>query len=125
MMYNFSLKAWTVTALCLCPAAAPAGWLGLRNDTAAVLVVQQSHVVNNKVTLGRPLVLYPGEVNWDSVVQPCVRTIAVYDLRQPQRPLYENKVSCGGPDLLYSVKPSGAGQVQFEKTSMPAQRKGR
>jgi hypothetical protein len=124
-MYNHSLKAWAVVALACWPAPASAGWLGLRNDTPAVLVVQQSHVVNNKVTLGRPLVLYPGEVNWDSVVQPCVRTIAVYDPRQPLRPLYENKVPCGGPDLLYLVKPAGAGLVQFEKTNVPEQRKGR
>lgn len=129
-MYNNSASAYRGSLLAavllgLWPAISNGGWLGLRNDTPAVIVVQQSYIVNNKVVPGRPLVLYPGEVNWDSVVQPCVRTIAVYDPRQPQRPLYENKLTCGTHDLFFTVTSVG-GQVQFERTSLlPGKKAGR
>jgi len=120
-MYKNSLAA--VLLFAFWPATSNGGWLGFRNDTQAVIVVQQSYVVNNQVVPGRPRVLYPGEVNWDSVIHPCVRTIAVYDPRQPQRPLYQEKLSCGAHDLFYTVKPAGAGLVQFEKASLPSGKK--
>ncbi len=105
------------------PVAARGGWFGFRNDTPGVLIVQQSTVVKSKVCPGRPLLLYPGEMTWDSVMQPGERSIAIYDPRQPQRPLYEKKVTYGAQDLLFAVKPGTGGQVRFEKTSLPVMKK--
>lgn len=127
-MHTSSRKAhWPrLTALLLVgvlPSLANADWFGLRNDTPSALVIQQSCVVNNKAYPARPLLLYPGEMIWDSVMQRGERSIAIYDPRQPQRALYQNKVSCGGQDLLYSVRPGPVGQVKFEKANLPLAQK--
>jgi hypothetical protein len=98
------------------------GWVGLRNDSKTPIVVQASTVVNNRVVPGRLVLLYPGEVAWDCVVQPCVKSIAVYDPQQANRPLFEKKVPCGTVDLFFAVQVPPSKEVEFSAMAAPRRR---
>ena len=93
--------------------AAPvsAGWIGFRNDTNQPVVVQRAVVVRNRVRYSRPITLYPGEVSWDSVAQPGVKTLQVFDTRR--RPLYHDNINCGRGDQFYAIRMVRPAQVQL------------
>lgn len=101
------------------PGPARAAWLGLRNDTKAPIVIQTSTVVNNMPCAGRPLVLYPGEVTWDCVVQPCVKDITICDAKT-KKPIVEKKgTACGTTDVFFSIQQGAPGQMKLVPTMPP------
>lgn len=107
------------TALAAVPGPSPAAWLGLRNDTKTPIIIQTATVVNNQPCPGRPLVLYPGEVTWDCVVQPCIKDIAICDAKT-KKPIFEKKgTACGTTDLFFSVQSATPGQMKLTPTTPP------
>jgi len=96
-------QAWQTAAVLMTavvPACAEAGWLGYKNDTPAVIVVQSGSMVNNQVRLGKAHILYPGEIAWDAVTAPGLRQVSVFDPKQPTRPLHRDVVNSQNIDFL-------------------------
>ena len=96
-------QAWRIAAVlmtALVPACADAAWLGYKNDTQAVIVVQSASMVNNQVRLGKAHILYPGEIAWDAVSAPGLRQISVFDPKQPTRPLHRDVNNSQNIDFL-------------------------
>jgi hypothetical protein len=92
----------------LVPAGAGAAWLGYRNDTAAAIIIQTSDVVvvGGKVQTrsGKPHVLYPGEVAWDSIAAPGPRIVEVYE-KQTNRKVLQERVDCNNKnDIFVSLR---------------------
>jgi hypothetical protein len=115
-------QAWQTAAVLMTavvPARADAAWLGYKNDTTAVIVVQSASVVNNnQVRLGKAHMLYPGEIAWDAVTAPGLRQISVFDPKQPTRPLHRDVINSQNIDFL-SVQiftpPPVRGQAQQQQ----------
>jgi hypothetical protein len=100
-------QVWQAAAVLLAvaaPARAPAAWLGYRNDTPAVIVVQSASVIANQVRLGKPHILFPGEVAWDAVTVPGLRQISVFDPKQKNRLLHKDLINCQALDIFLSVQ---------------------
>jgi len=94
-------------------------------------------VVNGQVTPGRagkPHALYPGEVAWDPIAAPGPRMVSVYDGKQKNRLLHQDRVDCGRNDIFLSLQlvqpPAARGQSQpppqlkLLPTVLPAQAPG-
>jgi hypothetical protein len=105
LAYTRRLAAVLLATLALLAGAdtAHAGWFGLRNDTPAVLVVQESCVCNGVVRRCKPRVLYPGELALDGQTGPS-RRLAVFDPRRPNQPLYQGPVPEGPGDVFLSIQ---------------------
>jgi hypothetical protein len=121
------------------PSFANAAWLGYKNNTIAVIVVQASDVVivNGQVKQTRPgkaHTLYPGEVAWDPITAPGPRLLAVYDPKQNNRLVYQDRVDCNKNDIFLSVqliqppqlpgRPPQPVQIVMLPTVLPAQAPG-
>jgi len=94
---------WQAAAVLLpavLPACAKAGWLGYKNDTPAVIVVQSGILVNNQVRLGKAHILYPGEIAWDAVTAPGLRQISVFDPKLPTVPVHRGVINSQNIDFL-------------------------
>jgi hypothetical protein len=86
------------------PTLADAAWLGFRNDTRAVIVVQGASVVDNKLRWGKPYRLLPGEVYWEPIVVTGEKVVAVFDPRQPNRPVHQENIVTGDEDQFFSIQ---------------------
>jgi hypothetical protein len=132
---RFGLAALVVA---LAPTFANAAWLGYKNNTNAVVVIQATDliVVNGQVKPGRTgkaHTLYPGEVAWDPIAAAGGRTIAVYDPKQNNRLILQDRVDCNKNDIFLSLQlvtpPPVRGQAQQPQlkllaTVLPAQAPG-
>ncbi len=98
------IGALAVLALAALPAVADAAWLGFRNDTPYVLIVQGTSVVNNTVRQGKRHVLQPGEVGWDLITLPGNKLFVIADAKQPTRVLHQAIVPFAGPDQFFSIQ---------------------
>lgn len=117
---------WIVPALAVLLASAGVGhaaWLGLRNDLSAPVIIQGGIVANDRIVLGRPQLLYPGEVSWESIVQPGNRIITIYDAKT-RRMLYQDAIRCNG-DLFYSMQPNPPIRAKLVPAKMPKERPSR
>lgn len=103
-MRKLSRAGIAVAAIVLLPSIASAAWLGYKNETNAIIVVQSATVVNGQVIRGKPHRLYPGEVAWDTVPQPGVRQVSIYDPKANNRLVAQDNVNCAGTDLFLSVQ---------------------
>jgi len=121
------------------PTASHAAWLGYKNNTNAVVVIQATDLVlvNGQVTAGRAgkaHALYPGEVAWDPIAAPGPRMITIYDTKQKNRVLHQDKVDCNKNDIFLSLQlvqpPAPRGQqppppqLKLLPTVLPAQAPG-
>jgi hypothetical protein len=91
------------------PSFADAAWLGFKNNTNAVVVIQAADLVmaNGKVQQvrpGKPHVLYPGEVAWDAVAAPGPRLIVVFDPKANNRQVLREQVDCNKNDIFLSLQ---------------------
>jgi hypothetical protein len=126
-------------SMALIPAFADAAWLGYKNNTSAIVVIQATDlvVVNGQVKTGRvgkAHTLYPGEVAWDPIAAPGSRMINVYDPKQNNRAIYQDRVDCNKNDIFLSLQlaqpPAVRGQPQpppalkLLPTVLPAQAPG-
>lgn len=113
---------WLGLLACTVVTAAPhPTYLGLRNDSQTPLMVQTASVINNKVCPGRSIVLYPGEVTWDCVVQPCLKNITIFDAKTKKLLLEKKGTACGTSDVFFSVQSAG-GQVRLVPAAPPPRR---
>jgi len=109
-------------ALAVWAGGAEAGWLGLRNDLPTPVIVQGATVVNNVARPGRPHLLYPGEVTWDSILAPSVKHVVITDPKARNRVLYQGPIRCAGNDLFFSLRidPAPPGRVLLVPGKVPA-----
>jgi hypothetical protein len=129
----------SLIALALVPAFADAAWLGYKNNTNAIIVIQAADVVvvNGQMKTGRSgkaHTLYPGEVAWDPIAAPGGRLISVYDPKQNNRLLYQDRVDCNKNDIFLSLQlvqppavrgqPQQPPQLKLLPTVLPAQAPG-
>lgn len=125
-------QVWQLAAVLMAvgvPACADGAWLGYKNDTSAVIVVQSASAVNNQVRLGKAHVLYPGEIAWDAVTVPGVRQLNVYDSKQNNRLIARDHVNCQNLDIFLSVQlvvptpvkgqPAQPAQIVFKPAKAP------
>jgi hypothetical protein len=97
------LPAVAVAVVAVFPAFASAAWLGYKNETSAIIVVQTATVVNGQVSWGKPHQLYPGEVAWDTVPKPGRRQVNILD-KASNRLVAQDTVNCTGTDVFLSVQ---------------------
>lgn len=127
---SLAIAAW----LGLLPAPADAAWLGFRNDTQNVIVVQGASIVNNQPRWGKPYRLFPGEIYWENILIPGNKLIHVYDPKQPNVPLLREVIQFQGADLFYAVEtdttpgkdgktPAAGSKVKLVPTKPPAPKK--
>jgi hypothetical protein len=105
---GLGILAWALFALfavLALPGAGSAAWLGYRNDTKSPVIVQAASIVNNTVRLGRPHLLYSGEIAWDAVIQAGAKVITVYDAKT-KRVLYKDTLTVTS-DQFFSVQTEG------------------
>lgn len=91
-------------ALLVQPQIANAAWLGYRNNTPSVVVIQSAVVVNNQLRWGKPHTLFPGEVAWDAAPAPGARIIGVFDPKQNNRLVYQETVAVASSDIFLSLQ---------------------
>jgi|SRR5438128_12373091 len=103
ILRTLSLPAVAVAVTALVPALASAAWLGYKNETNAIIVVQSATVVNGQIVRGKPHQLYPGEVAWDTVPQPGVRQVSIIDPKA-RLVVARDTVNCTGADVFLSVQ---------------------
>jgi hypothetical protein len=98
-----------------------AGWMGFRNDTPDVLVIQETVVVNGQSRPGRAHRLAAGEAVRDTQVNGGQKLISIFDPRQPAQPVYSSVFACpaGNENLLYLIK-SGRNGIAIEPVRTPA-----
>jgi hypothetical protein len=123
----------------LVPAFANAAWLGYKNNTTAIVVIQAADVVvaNGQAKTGRvgkAHTLYPGEIAWDPIAAPGSRMISVYDPKQNNRLVFQDRVDCNKNDIFLSLQlvqpPTVRGQpppppaLKLLPTILPAQAPG-
>src|SRR4051812_33236854 len=80
--------------------AADPRWLGFRNDTNTVVIVQGISIVNRVPRQGPRHILKPGQESWDMMIAPGNKLILVADAKQPTRVLLQQTVSYTGTNLF-------------------------
>src|SRR5437016_4195438 len=98
--HTLPLAGLALAVAVLFPSLASAAWLGYKNETNAVIVVQSATAVNGKIVRGKPHQLYPGEVAWDTVPQPGVRQVSIFDAKANNRLVAQDTVNCAGADVF-------------------------
>lgn len=56
-----------------------AGWVTIKNDTTQAIIVQETCTVNNKVRLGKPVKLMPGETLREFQNAPGTKTMQLFE----------------------------------------------
>lgn len=90
-------------ALAFCPVCAQAAWFGLRNDTAAPIMV--------KAVPGRPMLLLPGEISWENIPRPVVKVMVIVGAKPPRATLFQGRVPCGLANQYFSIRQTAPGRV--------------
>jgi hypothetical protein len=106
------LRGYPIAVVCLLallevaaePSRAQAAWLGFRNDTKVPVVVQGATVQRRVVRLGKAVVLSPGDVSWEPILEAGNRIITVTEANPPGRVLYQGIVPILGNDLFFSIQ---------------------
>jgi hypothetical protein len=124
-------------AVAFAPGFADAAWLGYKNNTNAVVLIQSTDLVvaNGQPKQGRSgkvHTLYPGEMAWDPIAAPGPRLISVYD--KQKNVLHQDRVDCNKNDIFLSLQmvqppavrgqPQPAPQLKFLATVLPSQAPG-
>ncbi len=102
---------------------AQAGWMGLRNDTKAPIIVQETITANGQVKLGRPQQILAGEVIRDTQGAGGQRIYGIYDAKNPAQPIYSGRFSCppANENYLHVIKSDGQGGISIETIKTPVQ----
>lgn len=107
--------------LALAPATLQAAWLGFRNDLKVPVIVRANTIVNNQARPGKPYLLYPGEVSWDSILQAGSRQVVIVDAKMPKRVLFQETITVI-KDSFFSVRldpPTPPNKIKIVPTKMP------
>lgn len=100
----FALLAVLTTCSGLAAEQVEAAWLGFRNDTTAVLVVQRATIINTVIRREKPRVLYPGEVMWDTIDNTGDKLLFIYPAKQPSLILFQDKIPNLTQDSFFSIQ---------------------
>lgn len=114
---KYILLAWSVLILGAAPLQA--AWLGFRNNLKVPVIVRTNTVVKNKIQMGKPAVLYPGEVAWDAVIQAGIRQIVVVEAKKPNRLLFHDTINVT-KDSFFSIQLAAPNKIKLVPTKMPA-----
>ena len=109
-----------ILALLVAASPAQAGWLGFRNETTQPIIVRRASVVKKEIHLGKPVVLYPGEISWDSVARTGAKRIIVYDARK--RPILQTNITCGKDDQFFGIRLVRPAQLRLVPLRLPAKK---
>ena len=126
------LRVWCLAGplVLLLPTLAEASWLGFRNETKSVIVVQGASIDGNRLRWGKPYRLLPGEIYWEPILITGEKVIAVFDPRQPNRPLHQETIKTGDEDQFFSIQletptapakgqPPGQSKIKLVPTDPP------
>lgn len=101
--------------------------LGYRNDTVTLPIRVQggSFGPDGKVRFGPPHFIgpsrrpgVPGEIAWDQIVFPGIKTILITDPVNPNRVYFRGQVPFGNQDQFYSVQTIGIGPDRVPKVRL-------
>src|SRR5687768_3934548 len=73
--------------------AADAGWVTIRNDTNATIVLQQTTCANGQPKRGKPVRLLPGETVREWQCGGTVTKVEVFDGQNPNKSLYAGSLT--------------------------------
>jgi hypothetical protein len=111
---NLSWAGITLTVLLVCGVApSQAAWIGYRNDTGAVVVVQGS----SQLGVGQPHQINPKQAAWDQV-KAGKKIITVTD-PQTNKLLRKVEINVADKDLFFSVQVGKDGTVQLTTVAVP------
>jgi pyruvate/2-oxoglutarate/acetoin dehydrogenase E1 component len=110
---NLSWAGLTLAALLACGAASQAAWIGYKNDTPVVVVVQGS----SQVGVGQPHQINSTHAAWDKV-QPGVKTITITDPKT-NKLLWKGPVTVGDKDLFFSIQVGKDGSIRMMPAALP------
>jgi hypothetical protein len=123
---GFRASKWTcllaILAIAAGPALSEAGWLGFRNDLKLKggIIVQTGTPVKvaNKVGVrwGRPKIMQAGEIAWDVVLQPGLRSVRIFDANQNL--LFQDTITCQGNKFI-SIRSKAGGGVELMEIEAP------
>jgi len=116
------LAALAVAYALAAPATGQAAWFGYRNDTNKVMVVQTSVTVNGRLIRGKAHVLYPGEMAWDNMAAPGLRTITVFDPKANNRVVAQENIFIQNQDVFLSAQMRPAPQLPGRPPQPPVLR---
>ena len=111
---NLSWAGITLTVLLACGAASQAAWIGYRNETGMVVVVQGSSAVG----IGQPHQINANQAAWDQV-KPGAKTITITDPKT-NKLLYKGPVTVADKDLFFSIQVGKDGSFRLVPAAVPA-----
>jgi hypothetical protein len=100
------------------PAAGRAEALTFRNDTNGPVIVQAAISVRGMMKPGRPYLLNAGD-STPPIVGPGDKLITVFDGKNPNVIICQEKVMASPGDKAFNVAPDGAGGVKLERRIVP------
>jgi hypothetical protein len=95
--------AMAVLAMFAFVGAAEAGWVTFKNDTNKTIVVQEFIIVNGKKVSGKPYKLQAGESYREFQNTPGIKNYDIYDVNNPNTPVWSNPLSCKADTQSFSV----------------------
>jgi hypothetical protein len=114
------MAALACTVMVAWPTVSQAAWLGFRNESRAVIVIHTFNTVNGVVNpreRPRILVLAPGEISLDPVIQPVTKLI---EIREPKtNRLLLREVRPVTKDTFFSVQQSPPDKVKLVEAKLP------
>src|SRR5271165_7022799 len=110
---NLSWAGLTLAVLLACGAASQAAWIGYKNDTAVVVVVQGS----SQVGVGQPHQINANHAAWDQV-KPGVKTITITDPKT-NKLLWKGPVTVADKDLFFSIQVGKDGSIRMVSAPLP------
>lgn len=110
---NLGRASLCLAALLVC-GQARAAWIGYKNDTQAVVVVQGS----SPVGVGQPHQIDSNQAAWDQV-KAGNKTITITDPKTNKQ-LWKGNVTVGDKDLFYSIQQGKDGSYRMVPVAVPA-----
>jgi hypothetical protein len=86
---------------------AEAGWVTIKNDTNAPIVLQQTICVNGQPKCGKPIRLLPGETVREWQPGSTVTKVEVFDGQNPKKSLYTGNLNIKDENQSFSVTTDG------------------
>lgn len=83
--------------------SAEAGWVTIKNDTNASIVVQEVVVVKGKQVRGKPTKLLAGESVREFQNTPGIKNYEILDATKPSVVLWSNQLNCKADKQSFSV----------------------
>lgn len=102
-------------------------WLAYRNDTVLLPVRVQGGSLgpDGRLRFGPPHFIgpsqragVPGEVAWDQIVVPGLKTIVITDPVNPNRVYFRGQILFGNQDQFYSIQVNGIGPDRVPRVRM-------